>query len=230
MEDALKARLIGASILVLLAVVLLPELLSGPKPLPGAAGGAAGKGTRTVTIDLGGAVTAGSQVTPRSDTVPAPATAATTLPTVEPPAATTAARDETSEPVGEPAAEPPATANERAAKVPAVTAAQQPMPVPTAAATRPVPAAPPAPAPAPKASAGAGGFAVQVGAFGSATSARKLVTDLQAAGFPAYLLQPAPGKKLHRVRVGPVPDRAAADKLATKLKSRGLPVAVVTDG
>ncbi len=56
MEDALKARLIGASILVLLAVVLLPELLSGPKPLPGAAGGSAGKGTRTVTIDLGGAV------------------------------------------------------------------------------------------------------------------------------------------------------------------------------
>jgi cell division septation protein DedD len=32
------------------------------------------------------------------------------------------------------------------------------------------------------------------------------------------------------VRVGPVPDRAGADKLAAKLKSRGLPANVVTDG
>jgi cell division septation protein DedD len=224
MEDALKARLIGASILVLLAVVLLPELLSGPKPLPGAAGGTAGKGTRTITIDLGGAVAAGSQATPRPDTAPAPATTATTLPTVQAPAATTAALDETSEPLGEPAAEPPATATEPAAKVPAVTTVPKPAPVTTAVATKPAPV----PAPTPKASAG--GFAVQVGAFGSATGARKLVTDLQAAGFPAYLLQPAPGKKLHRVRVGPVPDRAAADKLAAKLKSRGLPANVVTDG
>lgn len=222
MEDALKARLIGASILVLLAVALLPELLSGPKPLPGTAGGAAGKGTRTITIDLGGAVTAGSQVTPRPDTAPAPTTATTTLPTVETPAAT-AALDETSEPVDEPAAEPPAPAGEPVAKAPA---ASTPLPT-TAAATKPAPS----PAPAPKqVSAGAGGFAVQVGAFGSAAGARKLVSDLQADGLPAYLLQPAPGKKLHRVRVGPVPDRAAADKLAAKLKSRGLPVAVVTDG
>jgi DedD protein len=211
MEDALKARLIGASILVLLAVVLLPELLSGPKPPADAAGGSAAKGTRTVTIDLGGAVAAGSQGVPRPDSVPVPATAATTLPAVEPPAAATAAPDETSAPVGEPSTDPLATAQK---------------PVPTAAATKPAPA----PAPAPQARAGAGGFAVQVGAFGSATGARKLVADLQAAGLPAYLLQPAPGKKLHRVRVGPVPDRAAADKLAAKLKSRGLPVAVVADG
>ena len=54
--------------------------------------------------------------------------------------------------------------------------------------------------------------------------------DLKAAGFSAYVLSPAPGKKLHRVRVGPVADRAAADQLASKLKSRGLPVAVTADG
>jgi len=223
MEDALKARLIGASILVLLAVALLPELLSGPKPLPGAAGGAAGKGTRTITIDLGGTVAAGSQVTPRPDTVPAPTAAATTLPAVESPAATTAAPDNSPEPLlAKPTAEPHAAARE-----PVVTAPAASTPLPTAA-IGPKPA--PAPVPAPKANAGAGGFAVQVGAFGSAAGARKLVNDLQADGLPAYLLQPAPGKKLHRVRVGPVPDRAAADKLAAKLKSRGLPVAVVTDG
>jgi DedD protein len=71
---------------------------------------------------------------------------------------------------------------------------------------------------------------VQVGAFSSADGARKLVGDLKAAGFSAYVLAPAPGKKLHRVRVGPVADRAAADQLAAKLKSRGLPVAVTADG
>ncbi len=205
MEDSLKARLIGASILVLLAVALLPELLSGPKPLPGAAGGTAGKGTRTITIDLGGAVAAGSQVTPRPEALPAPTAVPTALPAVESPATNTAARGETATPFGEPTAAPPATASEPVVNVLAAM-------------------------PAPKASAGAGGFAVQVGAFGSAAGAAKLVDDLQADGLPAYLLQPAPGKKLHRVRVGPVPDRAAADKLAARLKSRGLPVAVVTDG
>jgi DedD protein len=71
---------------------------------------------------------------------------------------------------------------------------------------------------------------VQVGAFSSADGARKLVRDLKAAGFSAYVLAPAAGKKLHRVRVGPVADRAAADQLASKLKSRGLPVAVTADG
>ena len=76
-----------------------------------------------------------------------------------------------------------------------------------------------------------GSFAVQVGAFGSEATARKLVTDLKADGMPSYI---APlsrsGKTLHRVRVGPVPDRAAADELAAKLKARGLPVSVVSGG
>ncbi len=50
-------------------------------------------------------------------------------------------------------------------------------------------------------------------------------------GLPAYVAPLAKaGKTLHRVRVGPVADRAAADKLAAKLKARGLPVTVVTDG
>jgi DedD protein len=69
-----------------------------------------------------------------------------------------------------------------------------------------------------------------VGAFSSADGARRLVGELKGAGFPAYLLSPAPGKKLHRVRVGPVADRAAADQLAARLKARGLPVNVTSDG
>lgn len=231
MDDALKARLIGAGILVVLAVALLPELLSGPKvPAGGEATGA--RGTRVITIDLGGAVEASRA--PRPDNVPQNATAAPALPTIDVPATTTAASGETSEPVGEPEAE--ATPRE------AVTVAPATAPTPAPATVSPQPAmadkpsatATPKPAPAaepaPKTSPAAGKYAVQVGAFSSADGARKLVSDLKGAGFPAYILAPAPGKKLHRVRVGPVPDRTAADQLASKLKARGLPVAVTSDG
>ena len=74
-------------------------------------------------------------------------------------------------------------------------------------------------------------FSVQVGAFGSEATARKLVADLRADGMPAYIAPLSKsGKTLHRVRAGPVPDRAAADKLAARLKARGLPVSVVSGG
>lgn len=74
----------------------------------------------------------------------------------------------------------------------------------------------------------AGGWVVQVGAFGSADSARRLVDELGAAGFEA---QVAPvtrsGRTLHRVRVGPAGGRPAAEQLAQRLQARGLPAAVV---
>ena len=59
MERRAKERLIGASILVVLIVLIVPELLSGPKPaapvaepqrLPAAA--STPEPTRTVTVDL----------------------------------------------------------------------------------------------------------------------------------------------------------------------------------
>jgi cell division septation protein DedD len=71
-------------------------------------------------------------------------------------------------------------------------------------------------------------MAVQVGAFGTAAAANKLIGQLKGDGFSAY---PSPisksGKTLHRVRVGPVGSRAEADQLAARLKSRGLPATVV---
>jgi cell division septation protein DedD len=71
-------------------------------------------------------------------------------------------------------------------------------------------------------------FLVQVGAFGSAEAARKLVAELQSAGYAA---QVAPitrgGKTLHRVRVGPASGRAAARQMAERLQARGLPASVV---
>ena len=211
MEEPLKARLIGASILVLLAVALVPELLSGPKN--SAAGGQAvgsAKNTRTVTIDLGGAVADGARLEPRPDAASVPA-AAPSLPVVESPAPAPVTEAKTaSKPVDLPAARdeaeaPPARAPE------ASPAAIEPVGQ-TAAPAK-------------------GGFSVQVGAFGSEATARKLVADLKADGMPAYIAPLSKsGKTLHRVRAGPVPDRAAADKLAARLKARGLPVSVVSGG
>ena len=209
MEQPLKARLIGASILVLLVVALVPELLSGPKDsaVGGATAGGA-KNTRTVTIDLGGAVAEGAKLKPRPDTAPTPATAPS-LPTVDSPApvaeAQTASTPKSQPAAMEEVAPPPARAPESRP------AAIEPVVQPAAAAK--------------------GAFSVQVGAFGSEATARKLVNDLKADGMPAYIAPLSKsGKTLHRVRAGPVPDRAAADKLAARLKARGLPVSVVSGG
>ena len=213
MEEPLKARLIGASILVLLAVALVPELLSGPKN--SAAGGQAvggAKNTRTVTIDLGGAVADGARLEPRPDAASVPA-AAPSLPVVESPAPAPA----------------PVTEAKTASKPVDLPAARDEAAVPPARAPE---ASPAAIEPVEQTVAPAkGGFSVQVGAFGSEATARKLVADLKADGMPAYIAPLSKsGKTLHRVRAGPVPDRAAADKLAARLKARGLPVSVVSGG
>jgi DedD protein len=211
MEEPLKARLIGASILVLLAVALVPELLSGPKN--STAGGktlAGAKNTRTVTIDLGGAVADGAKLEPRPDAASVPA-AAPSLPTVESPAPALVTEAQTvSKPVDEPADREEATVPP--ARAPEARPAATEPEVQTVAAAK-------------------GAFSVQVGAFGSEATARKLVADLEADGMPAYIAPLSKsGKTLHRVRAGPVPDRAAADKLAARLKDRGLPVSVVSGG
>jgi DedD protein len=216
MEQPLQARLIGASILVLLAVALVPELLSGPKN--SAAGGKAvggAKSTRTVTIDLGGAVADGARLEPRPDAASLPATAPS-LPTVESPAPAPAPAPVVTEAQTTSKREDQPAAREEAAALPA----------------RPPEAKPAAIEPVVQAVAPAKGtFSVQVGAFGSEATARKLVADLEADGMPAYIAPLSKsGKTLHRVRAGPVPDRAAADKLAVRLKARGLPVSVVSGG
>jgi cell division septation protein DedD len=84
------------------------------------------------------------------------------------------------------------------------------------------------PAPVPSTRSASAGWLVQVGAFGSADAARSLVKDLEAAGLVAHVSPVARGDRtLHRVRVGPVADRAEAQQLATRLEARGLPATVV---
>lgn len=219
MDEQLKARLIGAAILVLIAVLLVPELLSGRKPAgqaepePGAA-----PGTRSFTIELGG-----RSAEPSGDV----ATSAGATRDVEPAgsAATTGKRpDDAPEPASEHAVVQPSQETEGSG--PAVDP-DAPTAGPPAESARPADDASPAVEARPQAD---GAWAVQVGAFGSEKSARKLADQLGADGFDVFVTATSrSGRTLHRVRVGPVPDRTSAERLAARLKERKLPAAVVAN-
>jgi len=219
MDEQVKARLIGATVLVVIAVALVPELLSGPKRGSGDTTPDTTKGTRTVTIDLGGAVASGARVPP-VEPAPAPTRETARLTPVDVPGEDVR-RDDAS-------AEEALSTKQVTGSPTATTAPSEPIAPPPAAAP-PVVAKPAEPvAVKPTVTSIPGGWSVQVGAFGSADSARKLVGQLKGDGYSAYV---APlnrnGKTLHRVRVGPTATRADADKLAARIKGRGLPASVV---
>lgn len=227
MDRQLKARLIGAAVLVAIAVLLVPELLTGRKPFETANLDMKGqRSTRSVTIELGGSP--GGVAEPAPERSPAPSV-------IGGPSAEEPTRD-TGGPAS--AAREPVTATDAHAAVVAREPGSAPAGVTVEPETKPAPAAAPvtprqaAPEPAIAASGtpDQDGWAVQVGAFGAPASARKLVQELESAGYRAYVTSvKRAGKELHRVRVGPAADRAGAERLAAKLKERGLPAAVVAN-
>lgn len=90
-------------------------------------------------------------------------------------------------------------------------------PKPEATASKPAttPATPAAPA------AAGVGFAVQLGAFGQANDANALRDKVRAAGFSAFVEQVRTEKgTLHRVRVGPVANRADAEQLKAQVAAK----------
>jgi DedD protein len=225
MDESLKARLIGATVLVAVAVILVPELLSGRGPAHAAAPDEASPGTRKSVIVLspGGAAQPAVPVESAPGPLPAP-----TLPVQE------STLDALPGGLPEPAATladtnpaPVAAGVTPAAAKPDTPPTAAPTPTPAPAAATPPPATRPAPPPP---AAVRGAWAVQVGAFGSTSAADKVVGELRAAGFRAYVSPvQRSGKTLYRVRVGPEPERARADALATTLKGRGLPATVVAN-
>lgn len=193
MDTPLKHRLTGAIILVLLAVIVIPELLTGERnPQAAAASGAAAPGSaaplRSYDIDLTDAAMA-----------PAPQPAAAPQAAAAPPLRSAAA------------SQPPATG----AKPPgASAAAPTPAPTPTAAAAR---------APTLRATTAASGeFFVQLGSFAARDSAERLAAEVRRKGFAVKVSATRSGQQtLHRVRVGPVGERPAANALAERLRAAG---------
>jgi DedD protein len=197
MESRAKQRLTGAIILVALFVLLVPELLTGPRDAHPDAQAQGDEGMRRYTIDLDAQRTA--------TTPPAPAAEpAMALP-----------------PVVTPMAAEPARA------MPGESAAAAPVTTPAASATPPsVAHAEPARVEPPHQNAPnrneSGSFAVQLGTFGKRENADRLARDMTAKGFAASVVPTTTnGHDLFRVRVGPARDRAAAEALAAELKRVG---------
>lgn len=112
------------------------------------------------------------------------------------------------------------------------TPARDPAPPPQPAASRREPVAerqesrsepapaPAAPAPAPAAAAGVG-FAVQLGSFSSEASALALRDRARGQGLSAFVEAVQTDKgRVHRVKVGPVADRPAAEQLKAQARAR----------
>jgi DedD protein len=217
MDSRAKQRLTGAVILVTLFVLLVPELLTGPKGT-GVSTTPEEEGLRSYTIDL---ETKAAAANP-----PAAAEPSMNLPAVvESPMAPATARAVPGEaaapeaPAASDSSTPPQVAP-RAQETRPTQPAAQPTPAPQAAA-KPVASAPAASAPA-ASRPERGSFVVQLGSFSSRENAERLVRDMNAKGFATYM---APittnGRELYRVRVGPTKDRASAEALAAQLKRVG---------
>ena len=209
MDSRAKQRLTGAVILVALFVLLVPELLTGPRGADAPDGSPTDEGMRRYTIDLDA-----SAPSAQHDNAAA-----------QPPVALPPVADDRAQP-GEAAAPAAQAAPESAAPATAVAPRSEPLkpPVPSQpvpAQSAPTSAATAAPSQAPPPAA-RGSFAVQLGTFGNRENADRLVREMNAKGFAAFV---APYTKenheLYRVRVGPARDRAAAEALAAQLRRTG---------
>jgi DedD protein len=198
-EDSLKRqarrRLIGAVALVTAVVIILPMILERePKPT------GQNIDLRIPDKDKAGGFTSQMVLPEGNAPASAPGAAAATATTPAAPAAKPA-------PAKPPVAKP-----------------SQPKPVhkPKPAPAKPVHKAPAA-APA-KAAQPTAGFAVQVGAFANADSAKELQDKLLKQGWHAYTEKA--GENV-RVRVGNYPTREAAEKVLHQLEAQGMQPAVV---
>jgi DedD protein len=218
MDRRVKERLVGASILAVLIVLIVPALLSGPPPAP-APGSTAAKlpvstpePIRNVTVDL---------ATSRAPELLAEAAAAST------------------------AQLPPARNGEAGGTAPGNglgTGVGGPIGG-TGASTPAAPVSAPAPAPAPLETASAPptstlsavkpatvghAWTVQLGSFASHDNADKLLRQLRAQGFAASVSPGGSGPSLrYRVRIGPMADRGAAAQTVAKLKAVGHAASIV---
>jgi DedD protein len=235
MDRRVKERLVGASILVVLIVLIVPELLSGPPTgavtprLPVSAP----EPVRNVTVDLA------TSKSPEPVVEPAPASGAQTQgahgAAENPASAASMGGAASTAGAVNPGAANPGAANSGAAAgmgdaEGSAPVAQPATPSPAATPT----VAPPSPpleseAPSPtskkataRSAASGHGWAVQLGSFASRANADKLVRQLRAQGFGVYVVSGGSGTAArYRVRVGPMADRNAASQAQAKLKSSG---------
>lgn len=202
MDSALKQRLVGAAVLIALAVIFLPMFFSITPPK---------QENTTVGLNIPAAPERNFET--RNLAVDAPRGATPAPSAAAPPAAATGDGNKvttvtTSAP---PTFEAPDNA---AAAKPAATSLATAKPTPVA----PPASAAPAPPPAPAVQAD-GRFLVNLGVYADAGGANALVARVKKLGYPAFAeATQYQGKDAQRVRVGPYADRAAAESVRLKIK------------
>jgi DedD protein len=200
MERTLKERIIGAAVLVIVVVLIVPVFLDGAEenevvstavPLPGQSEQA----VRTIVLDRD-----------RTDPVPA-AISNDNTPAAAAPKPTVVATNDKPEVVVEAKVE-----QEQVTATPPP--AQEPKPATNA----------PAASSTTTGSSTTGMWAVQLGSFSDQKNADRLAADLRKQGFAAFLITlPTDSGELHRVRIGPQKDRASAKAMAERLQKAGHP-------
>jgi DedD protein len=200
MDRALKERVIGAIVIVIFAVLVVPVFLDGSSDdatfiseavtLPGQND----QGTRQQTVVL-----------KRDRTQPVPQSQFEVK------------EDPPPQSQEEVRSDPPPQS-----KSPAETTPKAPAKAPDATLSKSTEAKP-------ASATSSGMWAVQMGSFSEKVNAEGLVADLKKDGFAAFLSQlNTSSGDLHRVRIGPQKDRAGAESIAAQLQKAGHKGQVVT--
>jgi DedD protein len=202
-----RHRLLGAAVLVVLAVIGFPFLFD-TQP-------------RTVSVDIAVEIPEKNKSRSPANPVEAAPTPAAS-PTPLPPEQGLSAKEEVVAPTAANAAKP-------APVTPAVPVTSPPPPAKPEAAKVEAAKAEPDKPPTAEAKDGAARFVVQVGAYADADKAREVRRKLEKAGLKTYthVAETKEGKRT-RVRLGPFATRDEADKAADKAKQLEFTPAVLT--
>ncbi|HET7674436.1 MAG TPA: SPOR domain-containing protein [Gammaproteobacteria bacterium] len=213
-----KERVIGACVLVALAVIFIPMFLKGPAP----------DATVTKAIDLPGPSTEVRtyRMNLADNSPPKPISPLVAEGKVPRPSGTIDRSQAASQAAGRaaPAQPAPSTMKTVAIDVPPPAAKSKPAADPKPAADEPKAAQPAA-----DTADNRPGWAVQVGSFSNRENAERLTKQLKDKGFHAFVkTYTSHGKTYYRVRVGPVDQRRDAERLApTVAAASGGPTKIV---
>lgn len=202
-DKVLKQRLVGVTIIVILAVIFLPILFDGSGIQQNQP--SANPSTASQTVTLPNTVLPSTAAAPSAQN-PAPATI---YQRQEPPQLdnTAAANTPLILPAPQAAAPQPQTTAPQPQIQPKPVATPKPQPKP-----QPKPVATPKPQPAPS-----GNWQIQVGSFGNASNAQKLAAQLKQNGFAARV-EIDSDKKLNRVIIGGFKTQNQAEQAQQQLK------------
>ena len=226
MEPALKTRLIGAAVLVALAVIVVPMFFSGQSPQPG--------DSKSVSLSL--PPSPDQELTTRTMSVASPPAAASVATAASSPAdsghlatvdiPSRRPKDVHPENDASPAASPGAAAatgggNAKPAPSTAKPAAKpKPQPVAKKPASKPASAKPAADHQSSSPGKAAhGAYMISLGAYSNSANARDLLRRVHAMHYPVHADKVTIGDKIGaRISVGPFATRAAAEAARLHLK------------